>query len=77
MTPQNPLMTPTRVMINTIAVIFIIAIAWLLFQIRSIILLLIIGIILAGAIEPLVFRLRRRVALFGSDWQAMLPMALH
>ena len=60
MTPQNPLMTPTRVMINTIAVIFIIAMAWLLFQIRSIILLLIIGIILAGAIEPLVFRLRRR-----------------
>jgi len=47
-------------MINTIAVIFIVAMAWLLFQIRSIILLLVIGIILAGAIEPLVFRLRRR-----------------
>ncbi len=60
MTPQHPLMSTTRVMINTIAVLFILAMAWMLFQIRSIILLLIIGIIFAGAIEPLVYRLRRR-----------------
>ncbi len=60
MTPQHPQMSATRVMINTIAVLFILAMAWVLFQIRSIILLLVIGIILAGAIEPLVFRLRRR-----------------
>ncbi len=60
MTPQHPQMSATRVMINTMAVLFILAMAWVLFQIRSIILLLVIGIILAGAIEPLVFRLRRR-----------------
>ncbi|MBA2276385.1 MAG: AI-2E family transporter [Chloroflexia bacterium] len=60
MTPQGSQHTsPTRVMVNTTAVLFVLGMAWLLIQIQSIILLLIIGIILAAAIEPLVFRLRR------------------
>jgi predicted PurR-regulated permease PerM len=47
-------------MINTAAVLFVIGLAWLLIQIRSIIVLAVLGILLAAAIEPLVFRLRRR-----------------
>jgi len=47
-------------MINTAAVLFVLGMAWLLIQIRSIIALLLLGILLAAAIEPLVFRLRRR-----------------
>src|SRR5262245_19398268 len=53
-------MTPKRVMINTAAVLFVLGLAWLLIQVRSIIVLLILGILFAAAIEPLVFRLRRR-----------------
>ncbi len=53
-------MTPTRVMINTAAVLFVVGLAWFLIQIRSIIVLLMLGILLAAAIEPLVFRLRKR-----------------
>ena len=53
-------MTPTRVMINTLAVLFVIGLVWLVIQIRSIMLVLILGILLAAAIEPLVNRLRRR-----------------
>jgi predicted PurR-regulated permease PerM len=52
--------TPVRVMVNTLAVLFVLGLVWLLIQVRSIILLLILGILLAAAIEPLVFRLRRR-----------------
>jgi predicted PurR-regulated permease PerM len=53
-------MTPIRVMVNTLAVLFVIGMVWLVIQIRSIVLLLIVGILLAAAIEPLIFRLRRR-----------------
>jgi predicted PurR-regulated permease PerM len=53
-------MTAKRAMINTAAVLFVLGLAWLLIQVRSIIVLLILGILFAAAIEPLVFRLRRR-----------------
>jgi len=46
-------------MAYTAAVLFVVGLAWLLFQIRSVIVILILGIILAAAIEPLVQRLRR------------------
>ncbi len=49
----------TRVILYTLAVLAILALAWTLIQIRSIIIVLIIGIVFAGAIEPLVFRLRQ------------------
>ena len=52
-------MTTTRVMINTVAVLFVLAMAWLLIQIRPILIILVLAIILAAAIEPLVSRLRR------------------
>ena len=55
-----PSMTPARVMVNTAAVLFVIGLAWLLIQVRTIIVILILGILLAAAIEPLVNRLRRR-----------------
>ncbi len=47
-------------MLNTTAVIAVLGLAWVLIQIRSVVLLLIIGIIFAAAIEPLVYRLRLR-----------------
>jgi predicted PurR-regulated permease PerM len=53
-------MTPKQVMINTAAVVFVLGLVWLVIQVRSIIVLLILGILFAAAIEPLVFRLRRR-----------------
>ncbi len=52
-------MTPSRVVINTAAVLGVIAVAWVLIQIRSVIFLLLLGIVFAAAIEPIVFRLRR------------------
>jgi predicted PurR-regulated permease PerM len=55
-----PQPSTTRVMINTAAVLAVIGLAWVLIQIRSVMLLLIIGIIFAAAIEPLVYRLRLR-----------------
>ncbi len=57
---MNPPLSPARVMINTVAVLAVIGLAWVLIQIRSVALLLVIGIIFAAAIEPLVFRLRSR-----------------
>ncbi len=48
-----------RVIISTIAIIAIAASAWFVWQIRSILLLLAIGILFAAVIEPLVTRLRR------------------
>jgi predicted PurR-regulated permease PerM len=57
--PYEP-WTPVRVMVNTLAVLFVLGLVWLVIQVRSIILLLILGILLAAAIDPLVFRLRRR-----------------
>ena len=49
----------TRVILYTLAVLAVVALAWTVIQIRSIIFVLILGIIFAAAIEPLVFRLRR------------------
>jgi predicted PurR-regulated permease PerM len=49
-----------QVMINTVAVLTVLFGAWFVIQIRSILLLLLIGILFAAAIEPLVNRLRRR-----------------
>ncbi len=49
----------TRLILYTLAVIAVLALAWIVIQIKSIIFVLMIGIILAAAIEPLVFRLRR------------------
>lgn len=52
--------SPSRVMLNTAAVLFVLGLAWFLIQVRSIILVLILGIVLAAAIEPIVYRLRRK-----------------
>ncbi len=52
-------MTPSRIVINTAAALGVIAIAWVLIQIRSVIFLMLLGIVFAAAIEPIVFRLRR------------------
>jgi predicted PurR-regulated permease PerM len=49
----------TRLVLYTLAVIAVVALAWLVIQIRSIIFVMALGIIFAAAIEPLVFRLRR------------------
>jgi predicted PurR-regulated permease PerM len=57
MTPQ---MSPGRVMVYTASVLVVLGIAWILIHIREIILLVVLGILFAAAIEPLVFRLRRR-----------------
>jgi len=58
--PTYVAMTPVRVMVNTLAVLFVLGLVWLLIQVRSIVLLLILGILLAAAIDPIVYRLRRR-----------------
>ncbi|MEJ7837676.1 MAG: AI-2E family transporter [Thermomicrobiales bacterium] len=47
------------VMLCTVAVIAVLALGWLAIQIRAILLLLVLAVIFAAAIEPLVFRLRR------------------
>jgi predicted PurR-regulated permease PerM len=49
----------TRVILFALAVLAVVALAWTVIQIRSIIILMILGIIFAAAIEPLVYRLRR------------------
>ncbi|CAA9567126.1 MAG: hypothetical protein AVDCRST_MAG19-2365 [uncultured Thermomicrobiales bacterium] len=53
-------MTPLRIMALTLAVLFVLGLVWLVIQVRSIVLLLLFGILLSAAIEPLVGRLRRR-----------------
>jgi predicted PurR-regulated permease PerM len=53
-------LTPTRVMVNTAAVLFVLGVAWMLIQIRAIVALLLVGILFAAAIEPIVYRLRRQ-----------------
>ncbi|MDQ3467027.1 MAG: AI-2E family transporter [Chloroflexota bacterium] len=69
--PAQPPLSPLRLMIYTLAVLFVIGLVWFIIQIRSIILLLILGILLAAAIEPLVNRIRR----FGlSRGQAILAI---
>lgn len=49
----------TRLISYTLAVLAMIALAWMLVQIKSIIFILIFGIVFAAAIEPIVYRLRR------------------
>lgn len=46
-------------MLCTVAVIAVLALGWLAIQIRAILLLLVLAVIFAAAIEPLVYRLRR------------------
>ena len=48
-----------RLILYTLAVLAVVALAWMVVQIRSIIFVLVLGIIFAAAIEPLVYRLRR------------------
>jgi predicted PurR-regulated permease PerM len=49
-----------KVMVLTAAVLLVLFIAWFIIQIRSTLVLFLIGILFASAIEPLVNRLRRR-----------------
>lgn len=53
-------LTPARVMVLTLSVIFVIGVVWFVIQVREIVLLLILGILIATAIEPIVNMLRRR-----------------
>lgn len=57
---NNAPLTPARVMLNTAAILFVVALAWLLVKIHFVIILLIMAILFATAIEPLANRLRRR-----------------
>lgn len=54
-----PALSLTRVVMNTAVVLAVIGLAWVLVQIRSIVFLLLLGIVFAAAIEPIVYRLRR------------------
>lgn len=54
-----PTMSLTRVIMTTAVVLGVIGLAWVLIQIRSILFLLLLGIVFAAAIEPLVYRLRQ------------------
>lgn len=49
----------TRLILYTLAVLAVVALAWMVVQIRSIIFVMMLGIVFAAAIEPIVFRLRR------------------
>jgi predicted PurR-regulated permease PerM len=51
--------TPGRMMVLTASALSVIGVAWVLVQIRSLFALLIIGLVVAAAIEPIVHRLRR------------------
>jgi predicted PurR-regulated permease PerM len=53
-------MSARQTAINTAVILLVVLVAWLLIQVRSTLVLLIIGILFAAAIEPLVNRLRRR-----------------
>lgn len=53
-------LTPGRVMVLTLSVLFVIGVVWFLIQIGHILLLLILGILIGTAIEPIVNVLRRR-----------------
>lgn len=57
--PGRGPITPGRIMLYTVSVLFVLALAWLLFTIYSVLILIIIGILFATAVEPLVNRLRR------------------
>src|SRR6478609_3636176 len=51
--------TPTRIMIGTLAVLGVLAGVWFIVEIRSILLLMLLGIVFGAAIEPFVYRFRR------------------
>jgi predicted PurR-regulated permease PerM len=53
-------MSARQAMLNTAAILLVVFVAWFLIEIRSILVLLLIGILFAAAIEPAVNRLRRR-----------------
>jgi predicted PurR-regulated permease PerM len=53
-------MNARQTMINTAAILLVVFLAWFLVQIRSTLVLLLMGILFAAAIEPAVNRLRRR-----------------
>ena len=53
-------MTPGRVMLNTAAVLLVLLGAYILIQVKGILILFLIGILLASAIEPVVNRLQAR-----------------
>jgi predicted PurR-regulated permease PerM len=57
---MSPQLSPGKVMLYTACVLVVLGIAWILIHIRAIILLFVLGILFAAAIEPLVFRLRKR-----------------
>jgi predicted PurR-regulated permease PerM len=52
-------MSPFRLMLYAAAVLVVLALAYLFLQVRSVLVIVILGIILAAAIEPIVYRLRR------------------
>ena len=52
-------MTAKQTAINTVVILLVLLVAWVVVQIRSILVLLVIGILFAAAIEPLVNRLRK------------------
>ena len=53
-------MTPVRAMQITLAVLFVLGLVWLAIQVAEIILILVFGILLAAAVDPIVDHLRRR-----------------
>ena len=57
---QSQGLTPTRLMLYTAAVLSVIAMAWLLIQVRGVVALFIVGVLFASAIEKGVL-LRGRV----------------
>ena len=52
-------LSPFRLMLYTASVLFILALAYLVLQVKSVVVILVLGVILASAIEPFVYRLRR------------------
>lgn len=58
--PRREGMTPGRIALNTLAVLGVLLGAFILVQVREILVLLLIGILLASAIEPIVDRLQAR-----------------
>ena len=67
-------LTPWRMALNTIAVLAVLLVAVVLIQIKEILIVFLIGILLASAIEPIVDRLARRG--FGRGQAVLLVYAL-
>ncbi|MGB3328550.1 MAG: AI-2E family transporter, partial [Thermomicrobiales bacterium] len=61
--PVSPLSSnpwsPFRVMIATLVVLGVLLAAWVVVQISTVILIIVLGLVFAAAIEPLVYRIRR------------------